>query len=72
MGVSVHIATGYGLSKSESRVLELVIEDMKFEAIAERLCISTETVKSHMKQIYAKTNVTGRAGLLSLIIKHVV
>jgi DNA-binding CsgD family transcriptional regulator len=67
--VSVDISGAFGLSKAENRVLELVLEGVGYDVIAEKLFISVETVKSHMKHIFAKTNVSGRAGLLSLILR---
>ncbi|MCU1368518.1 MAG: response regulator transcription factor [Ilumatobacteraceae bacterium] len=49
-----------GLSARESEVLALIAEGLTNPAIAEALYISRETVKSHVKQILRKLEVTSR------------
>jgi DNA-binding CsgD family transcriptional regulator len=58
----------FRLTKAENRVLACIAEGLSFQEIAERLFVSYETVKSHVKSIYTKTRVHSRADLLSLIL----
>jgi DNA-binding NarL/FixJ family response regulator len=53
---------GTRLSGREREVLELVSEGLTNEAIADRLCLSVRTVERHLTNIYAKLNVSGKAG----------
>jgi two-component system, NarL family, response regulator LiaR len=48
------------LSTREREVLRLVAEGLQYKEIAERLFLSTETVKKHMKNIYQKLHVQNK------------
>lgn len=48
------------LSKAELKVANCLKQGMSNKAIAEKLFVSVNTVKSHLKSIYAKLNVTSR------------
>ena len=48
------------LSDRELDVLCLMAEGLKYKEVAERLCISLNTVRSHTKAIYGKLNVRNR------------
>jgi len=48
------------LTERELDVLRLMAEGMKYEEIAERLYISLNTVRSHVKAVYAKFGVDNR------------
>ena len=48
------------LSTREKEVLELVAEGLQYKEVAERLFLSTETVKKHMKNIYQKLHVQNK------------
>lgn len=52
------------LSTRETETLELIIEELKSEEIAERLNISIHTVNLHRKQIMKKLGVKTMAGLV--------
>ncbi len=48
------------LSKREREVLQLVAEGLQNKEVAERLFLSTETVKKHMRNIYQKLHVQNK------------
>lgn len=56
-----------GLSARESEVLRAVSRGRSTNRIAEDLCISPETVRTHLKRIYEKTGVHKREELIDLI-----
>lgn len=57
----------YDLSQREMEVLkELVLTEDKQTVISERLSVKVRTVQHHVTQIYRKTGVTTRAGLMDL------
>jgi len=52
------------LSVREREVLLMLTDGLRYKQIAEKLCISLNTVKSHVSRIYRKTAVAGRTDLL--------
>ncbi|MDQ3279134.1 MAG: response regulator transcription factor [Bacteroidota bacterium] len=48
------------LSAREKEVLQLVAEGLQYKEVANRLFLSTETVKKHMKNIYQKLHVQNK------------
>jgi DNA-binding NarL/FixJ family response regulator len=50
----------YNLSEREKEILRLMVEALNYKAIAEKLYISYETVRTHIKNIYKKLHVTSR------------
>ena len=59
------------LTPKESEVLQLVIEGVSNKEIAERLYISENTAKVHLKNIHRKFGVSGKYELLSLILNKI-
>ena len=57
------------LSRKEYDIVQFVSQGLKNREIADRLCISEQTVKSHLSRIFRKTNVTSRAQLVPLALK---
>ncbi len=51
------------LTPTESEVADLAACGLSNPAIAERLVMSVNTVKTHLSHVYAKTGVAGRSGL---------
>jgi LuxR family maltose regulon positive regulatory protein len=49
------------LTQAELRVLELAPTCLSIEEIGRTLCVSKNTVKTHLKAIYAKLTVTSRS-----------
>lgn len=59
-----------GLSQRESEVLELIVAGLSNRAIASRLVIGDETVKSHARAIYRKLGVGDRAGAVAAALRE--
>ncbi|MFJ3776282.1 LuxR C-terminal-related transcriptional regulator [Streptomyces sp. NPDC090075] len=55
------------LSPREQDIAELVSQGLSTKQIAERAFISENTVKQHLKRVFAKTDVRNRAELVQLI-----
>jgi DNA-binding NarL/FixJ family response regulator len=53
---------GADLSARELQVLRLVSQGLTNQSIADRLCLSVRTVERHLTNIYAKLQVSGKAG----------
>lgn len=58
------IVKQYGLTKREGEVLDLLLQGKKRSEIADELFITTETVKTHSKNIYKKFDVKTRVELV--------
>lgn len=56
-----------GLSDREREVARLAAEGLRNREIAQRLFISEETVKSHIRSIFNKTNIDRRSKLVDLL-----
>ncbi len=56
-----------GVSAREQEIILLLIDGKTNREIAEKLFISTNTVKTHVKNIYGKLHVTNRVQLFSLL-----
>lgn len=61
------LARSHGLTNRERETLYLLAQGMTATAIAEALTVSTYTVKSHIRSIYAKLEVHSRNELLVMI-----
>jgi DNA-binding NarL/FixJ family response regulator len=59
-----------GLSQRESEVLGLIVAGLSNRAIAGRLVIGDETVKSHTRAIYRKLGVSDRAGAVAAALRE--
>ncbi len=57
----------YGLTDAESRVAAMVLMTGQVEALATRLGVSRNTVKSHLKQVFRKCGVGSLAELAALV-----
>jgi DNA-binding NarL/FixJ family response regulator len=57
---------GFGLSRREREVLAEMLAGLANKGIAERLCISEDTVKSHVKAIFRKLGARDRAHAVTL------
>jgi DNA-binding CsgD family transcriptional regulator len=60
----------FSLSPRERELAALLVEGLSYKLIADRLCISVDTVKSHAKAVYRKTGSGSRAELTRLTGPH--
>ena len=58
--------SSYDLSKREGEVLTYVLKRLSTVEIAEKLFLSANTVKFHLKNLFVKTNTKGRKELIDL------
>jgi DNA-binding CsgD family transcriptional regulator len=58
------VARAHALTQRESQVLELIIAGLPTRHIADRLCISTNTLQDHLKAIFDKVGVRNRRELI--------
>ncbi|MFI5188019.1 MAG: response regulator [Chitinophagales bacterium] len=58
------------LSDREKEILHLMVEGHNYKAIAEKLFISYETVRTHVKHIYKKLHVASRSEAIMKAIQH--
>jgi DNA-binding NarL/FixJ family response regulator len=59
-----------GLSQRESEVLALMVAGLSNRAMAQRLIVGEETVKSHVSAIYRKLDVPDRAQAIALALRE--
>jgi DNA-binding NarL/FixJ family response regulator len=59
-----------GLTHRESEVLALLVSGLSNRAIAARLTLGDETVKSHVRAIYRKLAVSDRAGAVAAALRE--
>jgi DNA-binding CsgD family transcriptional regulator len=60
----------YGISPREQEVLALLVTGLSYESMADRLCISLSTVKTHINRIYRKTGVNSKVELIHCLQHH--
>jgi DNA-binding NarL/FixJ family response regulator len=61
---------GLGLTQRESEVLALTVSGLSNRAIAGRLIVGEETIKSHLRSIYRKLDVSDRAGAVTVALRE--
>ncbi|MEO6884303.1 MAG: LuxR C-terminal-related transcriptional regulator [Bacteroidia bacterium] len=59
------------LSQREQEVVPLLADGLRYKEIAESLCLSTETIRTHVRNIYKKLEVSSRTEALNKIYKRV-
>lgn len=62
------VTQAYGLSPAESCVVDMLAVGESLERVADRLCLSPDTVRWHVKRIYRKTGTTRLAALVRLLL----
>jgi DNA-binding CsgD family transcriptional regulator len=64
------LAEQYGLTPAETKLAILIAEGIDLETAATRLCVSVQTIRSQLKSIFAKTNVSRQAELVALLLSN--
>lgn len=59
-----------GLTQRESEILSLIVTGLSNRAIATRLIIGDETVKSHLRSIYRKLSVSDRTSAVATALRE--
>ncbi len=59
-----------GLSQRESEVLSLMVGGLSNRAMAQRLVVGEETIKSHVSAVYRKLDVPDRAQAIALALRE--
>jgi len=67
---SSKLAAQYDLTPAETKLAILIAEGIDVEAAATRLCVSVQTIRSQLKSIFAKTNVSRQAELVALLLSN--
>jgi DNA-binding NarL/FixJ family response regulator len=62
-----HVAADRGLSRAETRVLSVLLLGCSNRDIARRLCLSIDTVKTHLSRIFRKLGVVSRAQAIAAL-----
>ncbi len=58
------------LSKREKEILALLVQGMNYKSAAEHLCISPETVRNHIRNIYKKLQIHTRSEAVAKAIRE--
>ncbi|HEX8149731.1 MAG TPA: LuxR C-terminal-related transcriptional regulator [Pyrinomonadaceae bacterium] len=64
------VVNGYDLSRREAQVALCCAEGMTNAEIGDKLCISEQTVKFHMRHLFIKFGVRRRGELISRLLRH--
>ena len=63
-------ANEFQLTAKERSVVQLVVEGLPNKSIAQNLCCSVATVKTHLQHIFSKLAVNSKAEVTNLILKN--
>jgi DNA-binding CsgD family transcriptional regulator len=64
------VANGYGLSRREAQVALCCTEGLTNAEIGQKLFITEQTVKFHMRHLFVKVGVRRRGELISRLLRH--
>ena len=64
------IANNYGLTTQEKKILQLLVDGKSYKMIGSGLFIATDTVKAHIRNLYAKLQVHSGTEAVSMAIKN--
>lgn len=64
------LVSQYNLTSKEQALLSKLISGLELKQISEQSCVSLNTVKSHLKSLFRKTDTKSQAGLIRLFLNH--
>lgn len=64
------VDTSFGLTRAEHRVVLGMLEGRQVIALADHLCVSIDTVRTHVRRIYAKLGVGSREEMFALLASY--
>jgi two-component system, NarL family, response regulator len=64
------LTTRESLTRREIEILELIADGLSNKQIAIRLCVSTETVKSHVRSVLSKLDTNSRAHAVAIALRQ--
>ncbi|MBC7865900.1 MAG: response regulator transcription factor, partial [Gloeobacteraceae cyanobacterium ES-bin-316] len=64
------LSNQYGLTTQEKRILQLLVEGKSYKMIGGELFIATDTVKAHIRNLYAKLQVHSGTEAVSLALRN--
>ena len=62
------LRAGFGLTTAEARVALALVDDDALVHVADRLCISRNTVRTHLQRIFGKTNTARQTELIRVLV----
>lgn len=62
------LKTFFGLTPAEQKLARLILEGCRLDTAADKLGITKNTVRTHMKRIYAKTKTENQSDLVRLLL----
>ena len=63
--LELHLASLYGLTATESRLAKLILQGQSLQECGEEMQISMNTVRTHLKRVFNKTNTSRQAQLVA-------
>jgi DNA-binding CsgD family transcriptional regulator len=63
-----HLRRAFGLSAAETRVAAALLDGESVERLADRLCISRNTARTHLRHLFAKTATARQADLIRVLL----
>ena len=63
-----HLRCVFGLSAAETRVATALLDGESVDSLADRLCISRNTARTHLQRLFAKTGTSRQADLIRVLL----
>jgi DNA-binding CsgD family transcriptional regulator len=65
---AVHVQRVFGLSAAETRVAAALLDGESLDGLADRLCISRNTARTHLRRLFAKTGTARQSDLIRVLL----